>query len=151
MTMWMIWQRMCQLTFVIYTNQILGNLDIRGSPTYKLDEAWFLLVNFWYMMVDYEKWLSFLPTYNANVILWQKTKPPLKNFMLHKESRICLVKMNTSVDYIGPSDNAPWLNTSLMTSPSPMLHVFQMLLGTKKLFIKEFDILNVNIIFQTMT
>ncbi len=60
-----------------------------------------------------------------------KNKTPIEKLALHKESHICLVKMNTSVDYTGPSDNAPWLNTSLMTSPSPMLHVFQMLLGQK--------------------
>jgi hypothetical protein len=131
MTMWMIWQRMCQLTFVIYTNQILGNLDIRGSPTYKLDEAWFLLVNFWYMIIDYEEWFVFPSHLQCKFSSLTKNKTPVEKLALHKESHICLVKMNTSVDYTGPSDNAPWLNTSLMTSPSPMLHVFQMLLGQK--------------------
>lgn len=90
--MWMIWQRMCQLTFVIYTNQILGNLDIRGFPTYKLDEAWFLLVNFWYMIIDYKEWFVFPSHLHVNFLLWQKTKPPLKNLHCTRSLIFALLK-----------------------------------------------------------
>jgi hypothetical protein len=76
--MWMTWQRMCQLTFFMYTNQILGNLDIMGSPTYKLDEAWFFLVSFWYMMVDYEEWFVFPSHLQCKCSSLTKNKTPIE-------------------------------------------------------------------------
>jgi hypothetical protein len=53
--------------------------------------------------------------------------------------------MDTWVDYMGQSDNAPLLNMPLTTPPFPCdLNI----VGVKKLFTKMSIILNVNIIFQ---
>jgi hypothetical protein len=51
------------------------------------------------MIVDYEEWFVFPSDLQCKFSFLTKNETPIEMLMLHKESHICLVKMNTSVDY----------------------------------------------------
>lgn len=75
------------------------------SSTYRRDEARSFLVNFQYMIANHEEPFFFLPKHKKCFLMTKKNPLDWK-IVLHKESCIHHVRIDTRVNYMRPDDNA---------------------------------------------
>jgi hypothetical protein len=114
-----------------------GN-DVKGNPTFRWDEARFLVCNFWYMMAKDEKPFGFLVQVQQVFFMDEKQNPSWK-VVVEREFRSPRIMTNTFATLSGINDGVSWLNTPMTHPPMPQGAT---LMGAKELLAKELTIIN---------